>query len=257
MTKNRIAFIIAVAFMPLLLSAQTLYKSDGSIFETKSYYPNFSWDKTPQYNMFGDRNLLSDAEREFIDSNTDFICIEKSHGGAELGFAELGAKYEATKFHELDSANKVLFYFNSSWAWPFLSYTQYFTAEKIDDYPVLKSYLVVDQETEELFHRNGIYGWNVLNPDLRSWLVNTVAAGVEDAGCDGVFIDQSSGLYWYHEGGEPVVDPAMGKMMAKLRARLPNKFIIGNGHHRKDRLWPSCDATMFEHYKLDLLSKEE
>ncbi len=257
MTKNLIAFIVFVTFMPLFLRAQTLYNSDGSMFVPKSYYPNFSWDKTPQYNMFGDGNLLSDSERAFINSNTDFICIEKSHGGSELGFAELGAKYEATKFHELDSSNKVLFYFNSSWAWPFTSYCQYFTAEHIDDYPILKSYLVIDQATGELFDRNGTYGWNVLNPALRTWWVETVATGVEDAGCDGVFIDQSSGLYWYHEGGEAVVDPAMGEMMANLRSRLPNKFIIGNGHHKKDHLWPSCDATMFEHYKLDLLSKEE
>jgi len=254
--KNCLTILWLLALLVCPLSAQTLYNSDGSTFVPKSYYPNFSWDKTPQYNMFGDGNLLTDSERSFVDSHTDFICIEKSHGGSDLGFAELGAKYEATKFHELNPDNKVLFYFNSSWAWPFLSYTQYFKAETIDDYPTLKSYLVVDQETGELFHRNGIYGWNLLNPDLRTWWVNTVVTGVEDAGCDGVFIDQSSGLYWEHEGGAAAIEPVFEEMMANLRTRLSNKFIIGNGHHAKAHLWPSCDATMFEHYQLELLSKE-
>ena len=249
--------LLSLVFFPLILDAQTFYNSDSSVFVPKSYYPNFSWDKTPQYNMFGDGSrVLTDDERAFISGNTDFICIEKSHGGGELGFAELGAKYEATHFHAIDPDNKVLFYFNSSWAWPFTSYCQYFTAARINDYPTLKSYLVIDQETGELFDRNGTYGWNVLNPELRTWWVQTVATGVEDAGCDGVFIDQSSGLYWYHEGGAAVVEPAMEEMMANLRARLPNKFIIGNGHHDKPHLWPSCDASMFEHYKLDLLNKE-
>jgi len=31
-----------------------LVVSDGSHFEPKDYYPNFSWDKTPMYFMFGD-----------------------------------------------------------------------------------------------------------------------------------------------------------------------------------------------------------
>lgn len=248
---------LTLALMPLLLGAQTYYNGDGSIFIPKNYYPNFSWDNTPQYNMFGDGSrVLTNEERAFVSGNTDFICIEKSHGRGELGYAELGAQYEATHFHNMDPENKVLFYFNSSWAWPFTSYCQYFTAEHIDNYPTLKSYLVIDQETGELFHRNGTYGWNVLNPELRTWWVETVTTGVVDAGCDGVFIDQSSGLYWYHEGGAAVVEPAMEELMANLRASLPDKFIIGNGHHDKAHLWPSCDATMFEHYKLDLLSKE-
>ena len=256
MRTYKLLLLISLAFSPFLLSSQTFYNSDGSVFVPKSYYPNFSWDNTPQYNMFGDNSVLTDANRDFINSNTDFICIEKAHGKGDLGFAELGAEYEATRFHALDPENKVLFYFNSSWAWPFTSYCQYFTADQIDNYPTLKSYLVVDQETGGLFDRNGTYGWNVLNPELRSWWVETVTTGVNDAGCDGVFIDQSSGLYWYHEGGEAVVEPAMEELMANLRASLPNKFIIGNGHHDKAHLWPSSDATMFEHYKLDLLSKE-
>ena len=254
--RSWLALLLLLALLCCPLNARTLYNTDGSVFVPKSYYPNFSWDQTPQYNMFGDGNLLTDSERDFVSSHTDFICIEKSHGGSDLGYAELGAQYEATKFHELDADNKVLFYFNSSWAWPFTSYCKDFTAANIDSNPTLKSYIVIDPATGELYDRSGTYGFDMMNPEFRTWWVETVTTGVTDAGCDGVFIDQSSGLHWFHEGGETVVDPVFGEMMANLRLRLPNKFIIGNKHHEKPLLWPSCDASMFEHYKLDLLSKE-
>ena len=105
--------------------------SDGSHFEPKEYYPKFSWDTTPMYFMFGDtRRLLSPKEVDFIAARTDFLCIEKSHGRKVLGAAELGAKHEVAAFAKIKPEAKVLFYFNSAYAWPFTSYNEAFTREE-------------------------------------------------------------------------------------------------------------------------------
>ena len=150
------------------------------------------------YYMFGaTERVLSPEEVEFIAARTDYICIEKSHGFKELGAAELGAKHEAAAFKKIKPDIKVLFYFNSAWAWPFTSYNKDFTSERIDDNPKLKKFLVINPETGELNDRRGTYSFDVLNPKFRKWWVKTVAKGVKESGCDGAFIDQMHGLIFH------------------------------------------------------------
>jgi len=129
--------------------------SDGTIFESKEYFPDFSWNTTPMYYMFGEKaRVLSTEEVKFIAERTDFLCIEKSHGLNELGAAELGAKHEAAAFKKIKPEIKVLFYFNSAYSWPYTSYNQNFTPEKINDHPELKKFLIIDPETGELAYRD-------------------------------------------------------------------------------------------------------
>jgi hypothetical protein len=88
--------------------------SDGSRFTTKDFYPEFSWETTPRYFMFGDKSrVLSLDQVRFIAEQTGFLCIEKSHGMGQLGAAELGARHEAAAFKKIKPGMKVLFYFNS------------------------------------------------------------------------------------------------------------------------------------------------
>ena len=42
----------------------------------------------------------------FIAEQTDFLCIEKSHGMGELGAAELGAKHEAAAFKKIQARHE-------------------------------------------------------------------------------------------------------------------------------------------------------
>ncbi|MDX2432216.1 MAG: hypothetical protein QNK35_14865, partial [Bacteroides sp.] len=106
-------------FLLLTLSAcgdnQSLLISDGSTFVPKDIFPDFSWETTPLYFMFGDIDrVLTPEEVSFIAGKTDFLCIEKSHGYRTLGAAELGAKHEAEAFKKINPDAKVLFYFNSA-----------------------------------------------------------------------------------------------------------------------------------------------
>lgn len=276
--KNRISYREFQLIVLLLVAASTvvtakdlsnsqensaLLISDGSRFVPKDFYPkfNWNWDVTPQYFMFGDtQRVLLPEEVRSIAARTDFLCIEKSHGLKMLGAAELGAKHDAAAFKKMKPGIKVLFYFNSAYAWPFTSYNKGFTQDKIDQHPELKKLLLVDPETGKLAHRRNVFFFDVLNPELREWWVNTVAKGVADSGCDGAFIDQMHGFAWLRKERSEDVQKAMGEMMASLKKKMgSDKILLGNNANQDiaKHVFPVIDASMFEHYSEKLLTKEK
>lgn len=261
--KNKLAVYLLTFFALVSCVSKknhALLISDGSIFEPKSYYPDFSWDQTPQYFMFGDgERVLLPEEVDFIAEKTGFLCIEKSHGYKMLGAAELGAKHDAAAFKAKKPGIKVLFYFNSAYAWPFTSYNKNFTLENIEDYPELKKFLIIDPKTGELARRGSTLFFDVLNPEFRAWWAETVAKGVEVSGCDGAFIDQMHGFFWLREDKKEDVLRAMGEMMADLKDRMgPDKILLANNADDEIAryVYPVMDASMFEHYNTQQASKE-
>ncbi|KJD36359.1 hypothetical protein PW52_04955 [Tamlana sedimentorum] len=233
--------------------------SDGTLFEPKDFYPKFSWSVTPQYCMFGDGSrTLTPSEISIISEKSDFICLEKDHAWKELGYAEMGAKHEVAAFKQIKPDIKVLYYFNSAYAWPFTSYNENFTTNKIDDYPELKKFLIINEETGELEHRNNIFFFDVLNPDFRRWWVETVVSGVTFSGADGVFIDQMHGFSWLRNDKAEEVKLTMGEMMASLKEKLgADKILLGNNAARLEDVFPVIDATMFEHYSETVTNSKE
>jgi hypothetical protein len=242
------------------LDQRSLQNSDGSLFKPQSCYPEFSWDTTPRYFMFGDQNrLLTEEQVEFIAERTDFICIEKSHGMGPLGFAELGAKHEAKAFKKVTPDMKVLFYFNAAYAWPYTSYNEIFTEEGIRKNPKRKKALVTNPKTGELANRYGAFCYDVLNPDFRRWWVNTVAKGVEESGCDGAFIDQMHGNVDLRKDKKEEIQKAMGEMMKSLKLKLGrDKILLANNAYgdNAETVFPVSDAIMFENYSRSKSSKE-
>ncbi len=238
----------------------SLIISDGSRFEIRKMLPRFSWETTPQYFMFGDtKGVLRPEEVSSIAARTDFICIEKSHGSRELGAAELGAKHEVAAFKKIKPGIKVLFYFNSAYAWPFTSYNRAFTAKKINQHPELKKFLLVDPATGELAARNKVFYFDILNPEFRTWWVDTVAKGVAESGCDGAFIDQMHGFVHLRRDRKDEIEKAMGEMMTRLKTKMgPDKILLGNNAADKmaRHVFPAVDAIMFEHYSEKSLTKE-
>ena len=252
--------VVTAEDSPSSQELSSLLISDGSRFVPKDFYPKFSWEVTPQYFMFGDTGrVLLPEEVASIAARTDFLCIEKSHGLKMLGAAELGAKHEAAAFKKIKLDIKVLFYFNSAYAYPFTSYSKVFTRDRIDQHPELKKLLLVDPETGKLAHRRNVFFFDVLNPELRQWWVDTVAKGVADSGCDGAFIDQMHGFAWLRADKSQEVQRAMGEMMASLKRKMgPDKILLANNANQTiaRHVFPVIDANMFEHYSEKLLSKE-
>ncbi len=261
--RSLLLLTIAVVFCPYIHAQNrnvSLINSDGSLFVPKDYYPKFSWETTPQYFMFQHKDrLLSSDELEFIAARTDFLCIEKSHGKGQLGAAELGAKHEAAAFKKLKPDVKVLFYFNSAYAWPYTSYSKDFTGERIEAHPELKKYLLTNPKTGKLYEHYGAFCFDVLNPEFREWWVETVAKGVRESGCDGVFIDQMHGNSRFRKEKQAEIEKAMGDMMGALKNKMdPDKILLGNNANNDDAkyVYPVCDALMFENYAVARSSKE-
>lgn len=242
----------------VLKETSPLIISDGTVFNSPGFYPNFDWSVTPQYCMFADgADVLSKNQVSTIAEKTTFICIEKNHAFRALEYAEIGAKEEIAAFKAVNPEIKALFYFNSAYAWPFTSYNKHFKRNVIDDYPELKKFILVDKETGELKHRNNTFCFDVLNPEFRVWWVNTVAKGVKDSGADGVFIDQMHGFVWLRSSQRREVELAMGEMMMNLKKALgPEKIVLGNNASHVKDVYPSIDAAMFEHYNAKQLEKE-
>lgn len=234
--------------------------SDGSRFVRKDFYPKFSWDTTPLYYMFGNKNrLLRPEEVRFIAERTNFLCIEKSHGMKPLGAAELGAKHEAAAFKKINPEVKVLFYFNSAYAWPYTSYNEDFTKERIDGKPKLKSFLITNPKTGELAEHYGAFCFDLLNSEFRDWWVETVARGVRESGCDGVFIDQMHGNVRFRKNKKAELEIAMGDMMGALKKSMdPDQILLANNAYGDGarHVYPVSDAIMFENYATVKSNKE-
>lgn len=264
-------FVLVVCAMPdasfasdINVSARTedlsLLNSDGSRFVPRDFYPEFSWETTPRYFMFGDKaRVLRPEQVRFIAEQTDFLCIEKSHGMDQLGAAELGAKHEAAAFKKIKPGIKVLFYFNAAYAWPYTSYNQDFTRGRVEAHPELKAFLITHLNTGELADRYGAFCYDVLNPEFRDWWVETVTRGVTDSGCDGAFIDQMHGSVELRQHKRNEIEKAMGEMMSAVKQRLgPDKILLANNAYSDDakHVYPVSDAIMFENYATVKSSKE-
>ena len=60
-----IAQFVACSTTKDLKNTDTHLISDGTVFNRKSFYPNFSWEVTPQYLMFGDGGrVLNNSEEK-------------------------------------------------------------------------------------------------------------------------------------------------------------------------------------------------
>jgi len=209
--------------------------SDGSKFVTKDFYPKFTWNTTPLYFMFGDKErVLKPEEVKFIADRTDFLCIEKSHGKGMFGAAELGTKHDASAFKKMKPKMKVLFYFNAALAWPYTTYCKDFTKEHIYS-SELKNFLIKNAKTGKLAEKHTAFLFDVLNPKFRKWWVDTVVKGVKESGSDGVFIDQMHGNVSLRKDKKKEIEVAMGEMMNALKKGLgADKILLANNANGRD-----------------------
>jgi hypothetical protein len=220
------------------------------------FFPAFSWDRVPVYQMFADNErLLTDQEVAEISSTTGFLCIEKQHGMKALGAAELGAKHEIARFKALKPKTKGLFYFNSAFAYPFTTYSKVFGTDQIEE--PYRSFLIMDPKTGKPARRGRECFFDVLNPQFRTWWAETVGKGVRDSGADGVFVDQMHGFVNLRPTKGNEVNKAQAEMMRMAKRAIgPDKILLLNNAAESPELFAIGDAFMFEHYATHRLSKE-
>jgi len=229
---------------------------------THSCYPPFTWDTVPVYQMFADGVLFKDEDVRTIAATTGFLCIEKQHGIKEAGAADAGAKHAIGQFKALNPGTSCLVYLNSAYAYPFISRSKVFDWRGDIHKPenaTYKSFLLTDQETGELAYREGdhVHYFDVLNPELRAWWVETVGSFVREAGADGLFVDQMHGFTWLRPEKASEVADAQAEMMRMAKKAIGSKILLLNNAEHIPELFEIGDAFMFEHYRPELLTREK
>ncbi len=232
-----------------------LTTSTGSVFLAGDSYPKWSWNTVQEYKMFGGNHLLTDDEVEHIAGLSSFIAIEKQHGHADLGSADLGAKHEVARFKAANPDIKVLFYFNGAIAYGFTTYTQNFSPK--DDRMTeqeKKDLLLFDTEKNEYhtLHNGHRYAWDILKPTFRTWWSETVGKAVRETGTDGVFWDQMHGWMWLRPGKRTEVEEShvtLQQMASKAIGE--DRILLCNNAAENLDFIENCNAVMYEHHKPD------
>jgi len=203
--------------------------------------------------MFGDNHLLTDDEVERVAGLSEFICIEKQHGHADLGTADLGAKHEAARFKAINPDIKVLFYFNGAIPYPFTSYTKNFSpkANKMTEQEKRDLLIFDADKSEYVTERDGhIYAYDILKPTMRTWWSETVGQAVRATGTDGVFWDQMHGWSWLRPKRKleiPKAHVTMQQMTTQAIGR--DRILLCNNAAHDHAFIENCDAVMYEHHK--------
>ena len=227
-----------------------------------TFYPRFSWDTVPVYQMFDDKVQFTDDDVRTTAATTDFLCIEKSHAITDLGAADLGAQHAIGQFKALKPQMTCLAYLNAAYAYPFISRSKAFDHRGAIHQPEnarYKSLLLTDPASGELAYRDGdhVHYFDVLNPETRAWWVETAAALVRETGADGLFVDQMHGFAWLRPDREPEVAAAQALMMQLAKEAIgADKILLLNNAAHIPELFEIGDAFMFEHYQPALIARE-
>ncbi|WP_372846738.1 putative glycoside hydrolase [Pontiella sp.] len=239
--------------------------------------PAFSWDTVPVYLHFGSSTRMTEQQIELTARLSNFICLEKAHGTkSDRDHPERVAGEDALRIKKANPNAKVLMYWNTLIAWPFTSYNRNFAESHDADWTLR------DMNTGELLYKVDrgsfkVSQYNLLNPEVRDWWVETAGGAVKEFGFDGLFMDavsQSKRPLWLKQGWgldkEDELDAATIDLMKRTKDLMgPDKMLIYNGfraHAAKadggaaagTEFLPYTDGAQIEHFDgLSSTSKED
>ncbi len=200
-------------------------------------YPAFSWGRVPVYLHFGSDTQLTDEQVEMTAKRSNFICLEKAHGKkTNRTHPERIAGEDAQRIKAANPDAIVLMYWNTLIAWPFTSYNQSFAETHPEDW-TLRDLNTGEPLLKSLLGKTPVYQYNLLNPDMREWWVDTVASAVRELGFDGVFMDaisQSKRPIWLKKGWglgqEDALDAAAIDLITRTKKAMgSDHLLIYNG----------------------------
>ena len=213
-------------------------------------FPGFSWDRVPLNIHFGKRTTdLTDAEIEFIASNSHLIALEKGHGAAVHRSTEAGIIDTARRIKRRAPDAKVLFYFNAFINWPGYDAFKTYRAE----------WTLRDTAGQVVTHPSGTPRPDPSIPEFREWWSEVVAAAYRSGPLDGVFADALP----------QALTPALAKQLGAAKARAvvaglrdmlaltkrklgPGRLVLVNGLRTADFRelldWEGIDGVMIEHF---------
>lgn len=165
----------AIAGMLLLLVAsQALCGADPE------RMPEFSWGKVPLYVHIRKDTAFNDQEIQYL-ATFPLITFEKSTGNKDSGSTEVGTLKAARAVKAANPQTKILYYRNV-----IVHYGGYAANRSLDR---ISSAFLQGRDGKEKLIRNRVRAYDLSNPVLRKWWVQSVGQVCSDPSIDGVFLD--------------------------------------------------------------------
>jgi len=217
---NSIALLIGVGLWPGVASAAEPRPA-------RARYPQFTWDRIPLYMHVRKAKSFTDREIRFL-ARFPLITFEKATGHQDHGSVEAGTLAAARAVKKVNPRATILYYRNV-----IVHYGGYAANRGLEQ---IQGAFLHDQKGNTKLIRNNVPAYDLSNPDVRAWWVNSCKSVAADPAIDGIFID----------GNIKVLEPrfltsqigAAKKrqviagyhlMMKQLRKAIgPNKLMIAN-----------------------------
>ncbi|MDO7173694.1 putative glycoside hydrolase [Mariniflexile sp. AS56] len=248
--------------LKVIFNALILFICFQSRGQSNKAFPKFSWDKVPVAFHFGKQGALTNDEAKFIASHSNYVVLEKGHGLPDSKNTETGIKVDAKKLKELNSNMKVIFYWNA-----FLDISTYEAHHVYKSHP---EWWLKTKEGELDLKKGKTKRYDLSNPEVRKWWVETVKNEISNGSTDGVFMDafiqvgSPANIELWGQEKYDRIQEGLKKLIAETRAALGNNnLIVYNGIRSNPRRnvgnnFPDyTDAVMIEHFGIINSSSKE
>ncbi|ANW96379.1 hypothetical protein AXE80_08855 [Wenyingzhuangia fucanilytica] len=225
---------------------------NGQSKTNKDYYPEFSWKTVPVAFHFAKRNgLMTDKELDFVTSHSNFIVLEKGHGGDIR--TEKGIDNEAQRIKDINPKAKVVFYWNA-----FLDYNLYDAHKEYENH---KEWWLKKLDGNYDYKSAKVKRYDLSNPAFRKWWVSIAKKAVVDGHADGVFMDafiqviNKGNIELWGQKKYDAIQQGLKDLIAETRAAIgEDHLIVYNGirsipNRNVGNDFPEhTDAVMIEHF---------
>lgn len=189
--------------------------------------PGFTWDRIPLYMHIRKAKTFTDEEIAFL-AKFPLITFEKANGYQDHGSVEAGTLVAAQAVKKVNPDAKILYYRNV-----IVHYGNYQADKRLEEIPEA---FLQDENGNTKLVRNRVRAYDLSNPKLRNWWVDSCSAMTADASIDGIFIDGNIKAlepgYLRRQIGAAKKKQSMDGyhlLMKQTREAVgPNKLMIGN-----------------------------
>ncbi len=221
--------IFVVIFSAMLLAPLSALQAEASSTPAANSkrMPAFSWDRVPLYVHIRKDTAFTAEEIQYL-ATFPLITFEKATGHKDSGSVEAGTLKAARAVKTVNPNTKILYYRNV-----IVHYGSYAANATLADIP--GAYLIGKDGNEKLV-RNVVPAYDLTNPALRDWWIDSAMAVGADPAIDGLFLDGVvkvvEPVYLHKEIGpekKTAVLASYDLMIADTRQALgPDKLMLAN-----------------------------
>jgi len=185
MASQRILKRVAVAALLASFAAELPARDTGRTLrrneaKPRPTYPDFCWDRIPLYMHIRKATSYTGKEIAFI-AKFPLITFEKANGYKDHGSVEKGTLVAARAVKKVNPKATILYYRNV-----IVHYGNYEANKGLDR---ISGAMLRDEKGNTRLVRNRAAAYDLSNPDLRAWWVNTCRNMTADPAIDGIFLD--------------------------------------------------------------------